>query len=375
MRQTLAIFLDAYRELNSKKLFWIVMGLSGLVVGMFAAIGINENGVKLLWFSIPSSVFNTRLFPEETFYKLMFANLGVKIWLAWASTILALVATAGIFPDLIASGSIELTLSKPISRVRLFLTKYLSGLVFTALQVTVFTLACFIVMGLRAGLWLPGLFWAVPLMVLFFSYLFAICVFLGLVTRSTVASLLITILLWFCVFLLHTGERSMLTFRELNAQQQERARTDIATMQKAITDFQNATPNAELPATLVRMQDTIQRREKSLARSQENGASIRKWHTITFAAKTALPKTSETLELLERVLVSKADMETLRQGREDEQEIPMGPDDVPVRMERVADRVQDVVRSRSVWWVIGTSLGFEAVLVALGAWIFVRRDF
>jgi len=28
--QTLAIFLDAYRELNSRKLFWMTMLLSGL---------------------------------------------------------------------------------------------------------------------------------------------------------------------------------------------------------------------------------------------------------------------------------------------------------------------------------------------------------
>jgi ABC-type transport system involved in multi-copper enzyme maturation permease subunit len=377
VRQSLAIFIDAYRELNSKKLFWIVMGLSGLVVAIFAMVGINETGFKLLWFTIPSGFFNTHIISEEMFYKLLFANLGVKMWLAWASTILALIATAGIFPDLIASGSIELTLSKPISRLRLFITKYLSGLVFTALQVLVFTTACFLVLGFRAGLWLPGIFWAVPLMVLFFSYLFAICVILGLITRSTVASLLITVLLWFCVFLMHTGERSLLTFREVSVQQQERVQNDIKTMQKAIGDFRSVSgADAQLPPTLAKMQDTIERRERSLGRIGDIGQSIRKWHSVLFAVKTVLPKTSETLELLERVLVSKADIEQLRQGREpEEQDTPLGPDDVPIRMERVTDRVQDIVRSRSLWWVIGTSLAFEAVLVGIGAWIFSRRDF
>ena len=33
------------------------------------------------------------------------------------------------------------------------------------------------------------------------------------------------------------------------------------------------------------------------------------------------------------------------------------------------------IRSRSVWWVVGTSLGFEAVVLALAAWIFSRRDY
>ena len=32
MMQTLALFLDGYRELNAKKLFWITLGISALVV-------------------------------------------------------------------------------------------------------------------------------------------------------------------------------------------------------------------------------------------------------------------------------------------------------------------------------------------------------
>ena len=36
MTQTLAIFYDAYRCLNAKKMFWIVLGLSLLVVACIA---------------------------------------------------------------------------------------------------------------------------------------------------------------------------------------------------------------------------------------------------------------------------------------------------------------------------------------------------
>ncbi len=35
--QTWGLLVDAYRELNSKKLFWVVLMLSGLVVLAFAA--------------------------------------------------------------------------------------------------------------------------------------------------------------------------------------------------------------------------------------------------------------------------------------------------------------------------------------------------
>ena len=39
------------------------------------------------------------------------------------------------------------------------------------------------------------------------------------------------------------------------------------------------------------------------------------------------------------------------------------------------DEIDAVKRSRSLGWVVGTSLGFEAAVLALSAWIFCRRDF
>ena len=172
MTQTWAIFLEAYRNLNSKKLFWLVLILSALVVVAFACLGINESGLKIAFWQIDNNVLNTKQMPPDQFYKTIFVQIGIGIWLAWLATILAIISTSGIFPDLLTSGSIDLFVSKPISRLRLFITEYAAGLLFVALQVTIFSAACFLVIGLRGGVWEPGLFLAVPIMVCFFSYLY-----------------------------------------------------------------------------------------------------------------------------------------------------------------------------------------------------------
>ena len=70
--------------------------------------------------------------------------------------------------------------------------------------------------GLRGGAWEPGLFLAVPLVVCFFSYLFSVCVFLGVVTRSTLAALLVTLLFWFLVFSVGAAENLLLTFHTMD---------------------------------------------------------------------------------------------------------------------------------------------------------------
>jgi len=154
-------------------------------------------------------MFNTANMSPAVFYKQLFVSVGIGFWLSWLATILALISTAGIFPDLIGSGAIDLLVSKPIGRLRLFATEYLAGLLFVTLQVTLFGAASFLVIGLRGGAWEPGLLVAVPVVVCFFSYLFAVCVLLGVLTRSTVAALLLTFLFWFFVYGIGNAERSI----------------------------------------------------------------------------------------------------------------------------------------------------------------------
>ena len=151
MMQTIAIFVSAYRELSARKIFWLALAISLFVVGIFASLGINETGISFFGWTFESPLFNTNTTSPETFYKLLFVNLGVDWWLGVLSTLLALVTTCGIIPDLVAPGSIDLLLAKPITRTRLFLTKYCTGLLFAALQVFVFTSASFFVIGIQAS--------------------------------------------------------------------------------------------------------------------------------------------------------------------------------------------------------------------------------
>ena len=91
----------------SEALVFVVMPRIGFVPEARAA-----------WFSTPPAVF----------YKQMFVSAGIGFWLSWLATNLALISTAGVFPRLSESGMIDMFVSKPISRLRLFVTEYLAGL-------------------------------------------------------------------------------------------------------------------------------------------------------------------------------------------------------------------------------------------------------
>jgi len=353
MTQTFAILLDAYRELNYRRLFWIALALSGLVVVAVALIGINDRGFTVLTWTIETQWLNTGIITPATFYKSAFASLGVDIWLAWVATILALITTAGMIPDLVSSGSVDLQVSKPISRARLFLTKFAGGLLFSTLQVSIFTVASFFVIGLRGGAWEPGVFLAIPLVILFYSYLYSFCALVGVLTRSTVASLLFTILFWAVCALLwiaYVGVNSGRIANEIEIAAIERR------IEKGGGDGSGRSGESRNEMELERM--------KSWQPFWERLSRYGEW------VVTPIPKTAATIELLQRQLISVAD---LPQGRESSNNsTPFGGG---ARQQEMARSIEAWQRTYSPAWVIGTSLAFEVVVLALAAWIFSRRDY
>lgn len=354
LRQTGALFLDAYRELNARKLFWITTALTVLVVLAFAGIRLTESGFGYLVWVWDNPTLNSTFIPEDQFFLGLFIQFGVKFWLAWLVTILSLIATAGIFPDLISGGVIDTMLSKPLGRVRLFFTKYVTGLLFSLLQVLLFCIGAFLLLGLKAGSWQLGIFIAVPLVVSVYSFLFSICVVLGLLTRSTIASLLLTLLMWFGIWFLNTADTTLLGFRvasELTVEQQQEV-------------VDNLGPNADREAP-----------EQELADAQGTERTIARFHNAVLVVKTLLPKTQETTALLDRVLLSGEVAERAAENRE--RPDMQGAPSLMANMQtaEAENRIRERATERPLWWVLGTSFAFEAVVLLLGCWIFSRRDF
>jgi len=381
--QTAAIFVDAYRELNAKRLFWIVLVISNLIAAGFGAVGINGEGIVIFWKTFPNDFFNTTTLDRAEIYKWMFSQLGIDWWLTFIATILALVSTAGIFPEFLSGGAVDLYLSKPIGRPRLFLTKYITGLIFVALQVLVFCIGSFFVIGLRGGVWEPAIFVAVPFVLLFFSYLFAIMVLIGVLTRSTIAALLLTILCWVGTFAFHQTEVLLLNLSTGKQFEMQMYDGEISRDQQIISHLVAGgahAPDGDTTRPVTAEDRQLQIAQLNLTQAQKDRADdsdpFASWHRLMFALTYPLPKTTETVALIRRELGER--MHIRREDREEEQDRPQqngGMFQNRQLMRRAGMETQRILATRSTTYILGTSLGFEAVMVGLAAWIFCRRDF
>jgi ABC-type transport system involved in multi-copper enzyme maturation permease subunit len=103
-------------------------------------------------------------------------------------------ATAFFVPRMIEKGAADILFHKPISRFSLYLARYCSGLLFIGI------LSFVLVAGMDLGLLLvsgyhdPGIFFASLQLIYVFGLIYSVCMLIGIVTRSTVASILLTVL-------------------------------------------------------------------------------------------------------------------------------------------------------------------------------------
>jgi hypothetical protein len=232
-------------------------------------------------------------------------------------------------------------------------------------------------------------------------------VLFGTMWRSTIAALMLTLLAWGFVFLANSADTTLLMVRtgsEVRAEQQagraDALREQIRSMEaggspsKAPAEpppteggllagftwaVRNAAPAGGPDAALTRARAQLLELEQRRDARRNTIGMLRWWHTLVFGVKTALPKTVETVSLMERYILDLSQMEQLRASDEP----PSGvngdfgdsDDEPPVREEVVGIRVEQELRRRSEFWVLGTSLAFEAAVLGLAAWVFCRRDF
>jgi ABC-type transport system involved in multi-copper enzyme maturation permease subunit len=123
---------------------------------------------------------------------------GVQVWLSWGVyglvylSILGFIAAgSGFFPAMLASGAIDLIISKPVRRYEIFFAKYFSGLVLMSAALLAALTLMFGMMGLRVGIWHLRVFAAMPVLVFIIALIYAVVLCVGVVTRSTPLAIVI----------------------------------------------------------------------------------------------------------------------------------------------------------------------------------------
>ena len=196
MRSVIAIAYDTLTLLCRRRLFWLNVWLSAAVVLVVASMSCHEAGWSL-GFGLKSwpSGYLTKGSPWETTLFFGVIQRATQWWVAGAAPLLALVSMASVVPKTLKTGQAALLFTKTQSRSAVLLGRFAGGLVFAAIPALICVTGLFLTLGWRLGVWETRLFLAIPFALLLFSALSAVTVLLGVLTKSSSASLVVTLIL------------------------------------------------------------------------------------------------------------------------------------------------------------------------------------
>ncbi len=372
MSQSAAILIDSLRHLRSRYLFWISLVLSALAAFvLFGTYSFTPEGIRFLWFSpIENQSLAAGTPGPRQMVSGVFNGVFIKLWLAWGVIILALISTASVLPEFLRSGAIDAALAKPISRIKLFLLKVAGSLLFVLLQVAVGVGLAYVLMGFRFDMWIHASLLAIPLITLQFLYLYCFAALIAVLTRSTLASLIGTVLLWFAVFIVQFVSNQ---FQE-NATAMRTLRDTFETRIEQVEG--NARDEGRDPTPFETTRLGWYREQ--VTQTDQTLSWMEPWERRFGLVELFVPKTSDIRHIIAqrvRAPISN-DFMSLFVDFEDDGIRPSSVDEEEWAASLDAsDQGQEAVRDVNPWISIGSSLAVSGLALALATLVFARRDF
>lgn len=186
----LTLVLGTGRELSAKATLYVLAAISTLILlGAAATLSstTSAEGSTLLLFGNPAGPPA----PPD-----VFAGIVNQMESAFAGGLFAgvvlfgIFATAGVLPDALERGTVDLYLSKPIARWELLAGKYLGSVLAILMNIIYFIGFLWLIVGLRVGIWNMNLLLAGLMMTFAFACLFAIVSLFGVLTRNMAISII-----------------------------------------------------------------------------------------------------------------------------------------------------------------------------------------
>jgi ABC-2 type transport system permease protein len=190
---TLALITDTFREALARKIFWVLFGLSTLLILFFLFL-LRIDLVAGATATI--SLFGRPAGPDANVDRLVRGVYGgIATFLYTWGMFLAVFASAGLVPSVLEPGRIELLLSKPLSRTHILLGRFVGNVLVVFLNTTFLVLGVWTILGVKTGIWSPGFLIAIATTTFMFAVLLAVVVLIGVWLESAAAATMITVAL------------------------------------------------------------------------------------------------------------------------------------------------------------------------------------
>ncbi len=187
-----ALISDTFQEARARWLFWGLFALSSLLIAIFLfvlKIDLVQGAVTFMGIQSTSKPLGDIDRFVNTSYS--WVSIVLYIW----GTFLAVFASAGLIPSVLEAGRISLLLSKPLTRTRLLMGRYLGNVAVVALNHIYLICSVWIIIGIKTHIWEPRFLLAIPISIFIFAVLLCVVVLIGVLSESAALSVMVAVAL------------------------------------------------------------------------------------------------------------------------------------------------------------------------------------
>jgi len=195
MKNIWIIIKYTFREALAKKIMITFLILSALtVVGFGLAFSLMGDAAGIAGINV-SNQTTAQSASETISAGVRFLEYGFVATLFVIGLFLSIFSTAGLVPDLLKKGNIDLFLSKPISKFELLSGKFLGGLAIVFVNIVFLVGSIWLMVGLKFSFWETSFLLSIFSITFVFATLYALMTLLAVLTKSPVLPTIISFLI------------------------------------------------------------------------------------------------------------------------------------------------------------------------------------
>lgn len=192
MKNILRIIEYCLREAIARKLFIVLSGLSFLSLFLFALAMVAytpsaEQG-------LPPDIIQKGWSPIVFVAKSMSAGIASVIFSL--GIFVSIFATANLLPNFLEKGTVDLFLSKPISRTQLILGRYFGSIAIITINIAFLVFGFWMIIGLKFDYWNHAILYSIFTIAFAFASLYSMIFFLGVVFKNSIGAMILAYIIY-----------------------------------------------------------------------------------------------------------------------------------------------------------------------------------
>ena len=212
MKNIYTLSVLTFREALSRKIFLFFFGVSSFVLFLFS----------ILFLAIDHESFsgmNVASVTADSMYTAIARSLKlfITIPLFGGGLFISIFSVSNFIPQMVERGNIDLLLSKPVSRAQIILGKFFGGTAMVFVNIAYLIVGIWILIGLKFNDWESSFLLAIFTITFAFALLYSLIILIGIVTKSSVISMVISYVIFFIVSPILALRDSIITFINNNA--------------------------------------------------------------------------------------------------------------------------------------------------------------